>query len=138
MEYNHQFSAPIRVVAAGAISFMRAEEDTRRPREHRSHQPATDPELPALIPARVAPQQTLLILCSPLMVAWISQTFELQIADQHLPASILWSGHSCRYGQGLVLIAWQGEVPADFLHQLEIDTEVIDYARYPVASVEEM
>lgn len=78
----------------------------------------------------------IVILCSPLVVDWIRKTFEEQIADQQLPASVIWAGPSYRYGQGVVVIEWEGEPSDHFVGQLEIDTEVIDYMLYAVPTVE--
>jgi hypothetical protein len=78
----------------------------------------------------------IVILCSPLVVDWIRKTFEEQIADQQLPASVIWAGPSYRYGQGVVVIEWEGEPSDHFVGQLEIDTEVIDYMLYEVPTVE--
>lgn len=80
----------------------------------------------------------IVILCSPLMADWISKTFEMQIADQRLPASVIWSGQSSRYGQGVVIIQWKGEALAHFTRQLEIDSDVIDYLIYQLPEIEEV
>jgi hypothetical protein len=77
--------------------------------------------------------QGIVILCSPSLVNWMHKTFAELFADQRLPASIAWSGHSCRYGQGVVMVTWKGEVSEHFLGQLEIDTDVIDYVLYNVS-----
>lgn len=78
----------------------------------------------------------IVVLCSPLVVDWLCKTFTAQIADQQLPATIIWSGASYRYGQGMVVMAWW-EKPSDrFVEQLEIDSEVIDYVLYEVPAVE--
>lgn len=76
------------------------------------------------------------ILCSPLVIDWIRRTFAAQIDDQQLPASIIWAGSSSRYGQGVVVIEWEGEPSERFVRQLAIDTEVIDYMLYEVPTVE--
>lgn len=72
------------------------------------------------------------ILCSPLVVDWLCKTFTAQIADQQLPVIIIWSGASYRYGQGMVVMAWQKKPSDHFVEQLEIDSEVIDYVLYEV------
>lgn len=72
------------------------------------------------------------ILCSPLVVDWLCKTFTAQIADQQLPATIIWSGASYRYGQGMVVMAWWKKPSDHFVEQLEIDSEVIDYVLYKV------
>lgn len=78
----------------------------------------------------------IIILCSPLVIDWIRKTFAEQIDDQQLPASIIWAGSSSRYGQGVVVIEWEGEPSEHFVGQLKIDTEVIDYMLYEVPTVE--
>lgn len=78
----------------------------------------------------------IVIVCASRLAAGMGQAFQVQLAEQALPASVIWFGISAKYQQGIVVLEWEGEVPSSFVQQLEIDTDIIDYMLYEVPTVE--
>lgn len=78
----------------------------------------------------------IVILCSPRLVKAIAEAFRIQFEAEEREASVIWAGTSLKYGQGVIVIEWAGEVPADFLNQLEREPDFIDYMLYEVPTIE--
>jgi hypothetical protein len=78
----------------------------------------------------------IVILCSPRLVQAISAAFSVQFEAQKLDASVIWAGTSAKYGQGVIVIEWEGDVPEDFVDQLKREVDFIDYMLYEVPTIE--
>jgi hypothetical protein len=75
------------------------------------------------------------ILCRWQYAHSIADAFTAQFHDSHVRATVLAHGSTAKPiapTMGFVVIEWEESVPAEFLHQLEIDQDVTDYAVYAV------
>lgn len=78
----------------------------------------------------------IVILCSPLLVEGMADAFRTQIVDSGWDASLIWAGTSARFGQGVIVLEWRGPIPEDFVANLKLDSDCIDYMFYEVPTIE--
>lgn len=77
------------------------------------------------------------ILCHWQDAHAMADAFSTQFQDSSSKASVLAHGSTNKptiQGIGFIVIEWEGNAPTEFLHQLDINHDIIDYAVYEVPS----
>jgi ribosomal silencing factor RsfS len=77
------------------------------------------------------------ILCHRKNAQAIADAFAEEFRDSQVKATVLTHGNTAKWlhpAMGFVVVEWEESAPREFLHQLDINQDITDYAVYGVPS----
>jgi hypothetical protein len=74
----------------------------------------------------------IVLFCRATLAYDIAEAFEAEIKDagEDLPMYVISVGQSRKLKAGMIVLEWQGPITQRFLHNLDIDPDILDYYIY--------